>query len=159
LDISTLKDLTVPTHYVGDPTEVLALDTWIKLNRSVESLAARINQSDTMGGLTPTQFSVVETLYHLGPLPQCRLAARVFKSSGNMTLVIDNLEKLGLVSRQADKNDRRVSVVALTSLGKQTVSLIFPKHAAYVTELFSRLSPEEQRMLGEILRKLGKQTG
>ena len=147
----------MPTHYVGNPTEVRALDTWIKLNRSVESLVTRINQSNTMGGLTPTQFSVVEALFHLGPLPQCQLAARVFKSSGNMTLVIDNLEKLGLVSRQPDPNDRRVSVVALTSLGKQTVSMIFPQHAAEVTKLFEVLTAEEQRTLGEILRKLGKQ--
>jgi len=147
----------VPTHFVGSPTEVQALDTWIKLNRSVESLVTRINQSNTMGGLTPTQFSVVEALFHLGPLPQCQLAARVFKSSGNMTLVIDNLEKLGLVSRQPDPDDRRVSLVNLTSLGKQTVSVIFPQHAAAVARLFEVLSAEEQRKLGEILRKLGKQ--
>ena len=147
----------MPTHFVGSPTEVQALDTWIKLNRSVESLVTRINQSNTMGGLTPTQFSVVEALFHLGPLPQCQLAARVFKSSGNMTLVIDNLEKLGLVSRQPDPDDRRVSLVNLTSLGKQTVSVIFPQHAAAVARLFEVLSAEEQRKLGEILRKLGKQ--
>ena len=147
----------MPTHYIGSPTEVRALDTWIKLNRSVESLVSRINQSNTMGGLTPTQFSVVEALFHLGPLPQCQLAARVFKSSGNMTLVIDNLEKLGLVIRLPDPDDRRVSVVALTPLGKQTVSVIFPQHAAAVTQLFEVLSDEEQCKLGEILKKLGKQ--
>lgn len=147
----------MPTHYAGSPTEVQALDTWIKLNRAVESLVTRINQSNTMGGLTPTQFSVVEALFHLGPLPQCQLAARVFKSSGNMTLVIDNLEKLGLVTRQADPEDRRVSVVDLTPLGKQTVSMLFPVHAAAVAKLFEVLTPEEQRTLGDILRKLGKQ--
>lgn len=147
----------MPTHFVGSPTETQALDTWIKLNRSVDSLVTRINQSNTMGGLTPTQFSVVEALFHLGPLPQCQLAARVFKSSGNMTLVIDNLEKLGLVTRQADPDDRRVSVVDLTPLGKQTVSLIFPLHAAAVANLFKVLTREEQRTLGELLRKLGKQ--
>jgi MarR family 2-MHQ and catechol resistance regulon transcriptional repressor len=151
--------LIVPTHYVGSPTETQALDTWIKLNRSVDSLVTRINQSNTMGGLTPTQFSVVEALFHLGPLPQCQLAARVFKSSGNMTLVIDNLEKLGLVARQADPEDRRVSVVDLTPLGKQTVSMLFPIHAAAVAKLFAVLTPEEQRNLGDILRKLGKQEG
>ncbi len=147
----------MPTHYDGDPSEVLALDTWIKLNRSLDALVSRVNQSGTMGGLTPTQFAVVEALYHLGPLPQCQLAARVFKSSGNMTLVIDNLEKLGLVARQADEHDRRVSRVCLTALGRQTVSEIFPKHAAAIKELFEVLTPLEQRKLGEILRKLGKQ--
>ncbi len=147
----------MPTHYAGSPTEVRALDTWIKLNRALESLTSRINQGNTMGGLTPTQFSVVEALYHLGPLPQCQLAARVFKSSGNMTLVIDNLEKLGLVVRQPDPDDRRVSIVALTPLGEKTVGMIFPQHAAAVSDLFQVLTPEEHQVLGDLLRKLGKQ--
>lgn len=147
----------MPTHYKGDPKEVLALDTWIKLNRALEALVSQVNQSGTMGGMTPTQFAVVEALYHLGPLPQCQLAARVFKSSGNMTLVVDNLEKLGMVSRQSDAHDRRVSLVALTPLGKETVSKIFPGHAAFIKGLFTVLTSEEQRLLGETLRKLGKQ--
>lgn len=147
----------MPTHYRGDPKEVLALDTWIKLNRALEALASQVNQSGTMGGMTPTQFAVVEALYHLGPLPQCQLAARVFKSSGNMTLVVDNLEKLGMVSRQSDAHDRRVSLVVLTPLGKETVSKIFPGHAAFIKDLFIVLTSEEQRLLGETLRKLGKQ--
>lgn len=147
----------MPTHYQGNPKEVLALDTWIKLNRALDTLTSRVNQSGTMGGLTPTQFAVVEALYHLGPLPQCQLAARVFKSSGNMTLVIDNLEKLGLVSRQADDHDRRISLVGLTASGRETVGRIFPEHAAFITELFASLTPEEQRLLGKTLRKLGKQ--
>lgn len=147
----------MPTHFIGASNEVLALDTWIKLNRAYDTLVGQVNQSGTMGGMTPTQFSVVEALYHLGPLPQCQLAARVFKSSGNMTLVVDNLEKLGLVSRQPDARDRRVSLVSLTALGKQTVSIVFPKHAAEVTDLFSVLSPDEQITLGNLLRKLGKQ--
>ncbi len=147
----------MPTHYAGDPEEVLALDTWIKLNRSVDALVAKVNESGTMGGLTPTQFAVVEALYHLGPLSQCQLAARVFKSSGNMTLVVDNLEKLGLVRRQPDPNDRRVSIVSLTPHGDQTVRGIFPKHAATIKGLFEVLAPKDQRILGELLRKLGKQ--
>lgn len=147
----------MPTHYQGDPSEVLALDTWIKLNRSLDALTSRVHESGTMGGLTPTQFAVVEALYHLGPLPQCHLAARVFKSSGNLTLVIDNLEKLGLVARHADEHDRRVSLVSLTALGRQTVSDIFPRHSAVIKGLFDVLTPAEQRSLSELLRKLGKQ--
>jgi len=131
-DISTSKDLSMPTHYTGSPTEVRALDTWIKLNRALESLTSRINQRNTMGGLTPTQFSVVEALFYLGPLPQCQLAERVFKSSGNMTLVIDNLEKLGLVIRQADPDDRRVSIVALTPLENKRLSLSFRSSSCHI---------------------------
>ena len=110
-----------------------------------------------MDSLTETQFGVLEALRHLGSMAQCELAGKLLKSNGNITMVIDNLEKRGLVQRQADKNDRRISRIVLTVTGQQLIDEIFPMHAAAVAEEFSILSPEEQRELSRLLRKLGKQ--
>lgn len=146
----------MPTHYQGDPEHIRALNTWIKLTRATESIAARLNHEKTIGKLTLTQFGVLDVLRHLGPLPQCDIAAKLLKSSGNITLVIDNLEKLDLVRRGPDPNDRRISRVALTPAGQQLFDEVFPNHAAAVAQELSRLSPKEQETLGVLLRKLGK---
>lgn len=145
----------MPTHYHGKKEEVLALDTWIKLTRAVDSLNSRLNQHGTLGGLTESQFGVLEAICHLGPLPQCTLAAKLLKSSGNITVVIDNLEKRALVRREADPNDRRVSRVTLTPQGQTLIDEIFPLHAAAIAEEFSVLTSAEQEQLGVMLRKLG----
>mgnify|MGYP000846043203 CR=1 FL=1 len=147
----------MPTHYQGKEAEVLALDTWIKLTRAADTLTSRLNQSGTMGGLTESQFGVLEVIRHLGPLPQCDLAAKLLKSSGNITLVIDNLEKRNLVRREADPKDRRVSRIFLTPAGQALIDEIFPQHAATVADAFSVLTAEEQAALGAMLRKLGRQ--
>ena len=110
-----------------------------------------------MGGLTESQFGVLEVIRHLGPLPQCDLAAKLLKSSGNITLVIDNLEKRNLVRREADPKDRRVSRIFLTPAGQALIDEIFPQHAATVADAFSVLTAEEQAALGAMLRKLGRQ--
>ena len=146
----------MPTHYQGDPKEVQALDTWIKLTRAYESLNTRLHRRGSTGSLTDTQFGVLEVLHHLGSMPQCDLAAKLLKSSGNITMVIDNLEKRGLVRREADANDRRVSRIVLTAAGSQLIEEIFPQHAAAVSQEFAVLSREEQEVLGRLLRKLGK---
>ncbi|MBI1881639.1 MAG: MarR family transcriptional regulator [Chloroflexi bacterium] len=146
----------MPTHYRGSDQEVLALNTFIKLSRASDALLARLNQHDTMANLTHSQFGVLESLYHLGPMCPGELSTKLLKSGGNMTLVIDNLEKQGLVQRERDSEDRRMIIVSLTPAGHELISEIFPNHVAAIVEELSYLTPEEQKTLGDLCRKLGK---
>ena len=146
----------MPTHYRGTPQEILALDTFIKLNRAAESVGSRLHQGGTFDGLTGSQFGVLETLYHLGPLCLGEISAKLLKSGGNITLVIDNLEKQGLVQRVRDPDDRRMINVSLTEEGEALIRQLLPPHVAAIVAEMSNLTPEEQRTLGRLCRKLGK---
>jgi MarR family 2-MHQ and catechol resistance regulon transcriptional repressor len=146
----------VPTHYAGAATEVLALDTFIKLTRAVESFGARLARRRTTGDLTPSQFGVLESLYHLGPLRQGEVGAKLLRSGGDITLVVDNLEKHGLVRRERGTEDRRVVVVSLTEAGRARIEQVLPVHVAAIVEEMGALTAEEQETLGRLCRKLGK---
>lgn len=146
----------MPTHFTGTPEAVLALDTFIKLTRANNSVLARIAQHGTYQDLSVSQFGTLEVLYHLGAMSQTEICGKLLKSGGNTTLVIDNLEKRGLVQRRRDPEDRRVMMVELTEAGLALISSIFPRHAQVVAEEMAVLSPEEQRQLGELCKKLGK---
>lgn len=147
----------MPTHYSGTPKETLALNTLIKLTRAAESVSARLSQRGSQGNLTPSQFGVLEALYHLGPMCQTDLGTKLLKSSGNITLVIDNLEKRELVRRVRSHEDRRFIQVSLTEQGQELIALIFPRQLAAIVEEMSVLDPQEQETLGSLCRKLGKQ--
>lgn len=149
----------MPTHYQGTSQEILALNTFIKLTRSVEALQIRLHQRGTLKELTVSQFGVLEALYHLGSMCQNELGNKILKSSGNMTLVIDNLEKHGLVKRERSHDDRRMVSVHLTELGRKRVEELLPGHVAAIASELSKLTPEEQETLGELCRKLGKPQG
>lgn len=146
----------MPTHWSGSPEERLALDAYIKLWRASHSVEARANRHLAEHGLSLSQFSVLEALHFLGPLPQRALAAKVLRSHGNLTLVIDNLERDGLVRRERGERDRRVVTVHLTEAGAAKVAGVLPPHVAGVVEVFSALSPQEQETLGALCRKLGR---
>ena len=146
----------MPTHFDGPDCQVLALDTMIKLTRATNTLMARLARRNTQGELTESQIGTLEALYHLGPMSQTEICGKLLKSSGNTTLVVDNLEKHGLVQRQRDEHDRRVIMVQLTDAGRELITTLFPLHAAAVSEEMAVLTPEEQRQLGELCRKLGK---
>jgi MarR family 2-MHQ and catechol resistance regulon transcriptional repressor len=146
----------MPTHFDGPECQVLALDTMIKLTRATNTLLARLARRATHGELTESQFGTLEALYHLGPMSQTEICSKLLKSSGNTTLVVDNLEKHGLVQRQRDEHDRRVIMVQLTDAGRTLIADLFPTHAAVVAEELAVLTAEEQRQLGDLCRKLGK---
>jgi len=139
------------------PNERLALSTFVKLARAFESVTNRTHKHIAEAGLTPSQFGVLEALYSLGPLCQKELGAKILKTSGNITMVIDNLEKNGLVRRERSAEDRRYVTVHLTDNGYEIIHGLFPKHAREIASDISVLTCEEQRTLGALLRKLGKQ--
>ncbi len=146
----------MPTHYSGTRAELRTLDTFIKLTRCTNSLLGRLAERNTVGDLTWSQFAVLETLYHLGPMTQGEISIKVLKSGSNMTTVIDNLERDGLVRRERDGDDRRVIHVHLTDEGTRRIETVLPGHVAALVEELSVLSAKEQETLGELCKKLGK---
>lgn len=145
----------MPTHFTGSRAEKRTLDTFIKLTRCTNSVMARLSERNTIGDLTYSQFAVLETLYHLGPMTQGEISQKVLKSVSNMTTVIDNLERDSFVRRERDANDRRVIHVHLTESGSNKLEAVFPTHVAALVEEFSILSAKEQEALGELCKKLG----
>jgi MarR family 2-MHQ and catechol resistance regulon transcriptional repressor len=146
----------MPTHHEGTEEERRALDVYIKLMRAADSVGLRSMKSIQGSGLTPTQFGVLEALYHLGPMMLSELAQKHLKSPNNLTVVTDNLEKHGLVRRVRDEKDRRVIRVYLTDAGRDLIRQFFPVHARSVVAQMSVLTSEEQEQLGCLLRRLGK---
>lgn len=146
----------MPTHYTGTRVEIRTLDTFIKLTRCTNSLFARLSERNTLEDITPSQFAVLEALYHLGSLTQGEVSTKVLKSGSNMTTVIDNLERNGLVRRERDAKDRRVIHVYLTEAGTSKVEALLPGHVEALVEEFKVLSASEQQTLGALCKKLGK---
>ncbi len=143
------------TKYEGTPEEVAALDLYIKLSRAAESATHHINRHLQAENLTMSQFGALEALYFLGPLRPGQLAHKILKSGGNMTLVINNLVKRGLVTRQRREEDRRCIDIEITPAGQTLIANIFPRHVAGIVDTMSVLSENEQEQLSALCRKLG----
>lgn len=145
------------THYRGSDEEKRTLNAFIKLMRATESVNNRLNRHLAEADLTISQFGVLEALLHIGPLNQKALGEKLLKSGGNITLVIDNLEKCGHVERNRDPEDRRSMLISLTDEGRTFIKSFFPRHLKQIMREFSVLSPAEKDQLAEICRKLGLQ--
>lgn len=143
------------THYKGKKDDIETLNAFIKLMRATESINNRLKRNLADNDLTVSQFGVLEALYHLGPLNQRALGQKLLKSGGNITMVIDNLERRGDVIRKADPDDRRAVLIHLTKSGKAFIENFFPSHLERIIEEFSVLSKKEKSDLERICKKLG----
>lgn len=144
------------THHAGRPDEVQALDAYIKLARATDTLYQTLARALKERGLSTSQLGVLELLFHLGPMCQRAAAEKMLQSGGNMTTVVDNLEQRGLVRRERQLDDRRFVTLHLTPAGRMLIEDVFPAHAGRITQLMSALTPDEQRVLAGLCKKLGR---
>jgi len=148
---------TTPDNTPGvNDIQQRALKTYVRLMRAVDAVTVALHRHLADHRLTISQFGVLEALHHRGPLCQKELAAKILKSGGNLTMVIDNLEKCALVQRIRDEQDRRKFMITLTDAGQTLIATIFPTHAETARQVFSVLEPDELDELGRLLLKLGK---
>jgi DNA-binding MarR family transcriptional regulator len=108
-------------------------------------------------GLTAPSFAVLVTLARLGGesgVSQRRLADELRLTPGTVSVRIDRLVEEGLVTREPDPNARRNVLVALTPRGRDLFERVVPAHLANEARLVSALTDPEQKLLGDLLRKL-----
>lgn len=145
----------MPTHYSGSDRERRALDTYIKFVRAAESTLAHLSGELAEHDLTLSQFGTLELIYHLGPLCQKTIGEKLLKSGGNITMVVNNLEARGLVTRKRRESDRRFVSVELTESGRDLIEQILPEHVDTIVDVFSVLSAEEQETLARLCKRVG----
>jgi MarR family 2-MHQ and catechol resistance regulon transcriptional repressor len=84
------------------------------------------------------------------------IGPKVDLNPGSVSVAVDRLYKKGLVSRVESDNDRRVRTVSLTEKGRRVFVPIFREHAALIKRAFQDVSPQEQRRIEEVLKKIGR---
>ncbi len=144
------------SHYDGTEPEIRALDAYIKLMRCTAVLSSQLQRSLKAHGLTVSQLGVLEALHHLGPMCQRDVGRKLLLSGGNITTVVNNLERRGLVLRVRGQQDRRYVRLELTDEGEAFIAEVFPHHAARITELMAGLDAAQLQQLGDLARTLGR---
>ncbi|MFB5759787.1 MarR family winged helix-turn-helix transcriptional regulator [Paenibacillus medicaginis] len=133
----------------------LALNLFVVLARAYNSVTSRTNRDIHSHGLNTTEFGVLDLLYHRGPQPLQKIGEKVLISSGNITYVVDKLQKKNLLRRRASQDDRRVIFAELTEEGRYFFEQIFPQHKQVISDTVSGLSAEEKEKAVALLKKLG----
>lgn len=134
-----------------------SLKLFIVLSRAHRSINDVVNKHIAENGLNPTEFAVLELLYHKGDQPLQQIGGKILLASGSITYVVDKLEQKEYLRRVACKNDRRVIFAQITEKGKNFIESIFPEHEQRIDQIMSALTSEEKETAIELLKKIGYQ--
>ncbi|PLR69353.1 MarR family transcriptional regulator [Bacillus sp. PAMC26568] len=133
----------------------LALSLFKTFARAFKSVSEHSIRDSKEHGFNPTEFSVLELLYTKGPQKLQQIGSRLLLVSGNVTYVIDKLEKNEYIYREQDPKDKRSVYAKLTEKGQAYLDEIYPIHTVRMARAFSGLSIEEQQQLIALLKKAG----
>ena len=122
----------------------------IALGRTYRNAHRKSSELFREKGLTLAQFTVLELLYNRGEQTVQSIIDKVLSSSGNITVVVRNLEQMGLVGRRDNPEDGRSYLIGITPKGKALMDETF----AALEEAFSKLTTEEKETVVALLKKL-----
>jgi MarR family transcriptional regulator, 2-MHQ and catechol-resistance regulon repressor len=128
---------------------------WLILWKAASAVQAYSRASIEALEMCLSDFMVLEVLLHRGPLPVNIIGQKVLLTSGSMTTSVDRLEHRGLVLRQTDPFDGRVTLVHLTKEGRKLIEKAFSRHAAGMEQLVADWGEEERRQFIESLKRIG----
>ncbi len=129
-------------------TAVLA---WMRLARIFQKVDTASAQMFRAHQLSTAQFDALAQIGAAGGITQQELANALLVTKGNISQLIVRLEQQGIVTR---RQSGRTNCLFLTERGQALFNAVVPQQEALIAELFSPLSPEEQRQLLVLLRKL-----
>jgi MarR family 2-MHQ and catechol resistance regulon transcriptional repressor len=137
-----------------DPSN-LSLELFVVLSRAYKSMMDYAVRDIRQYDLNPTEFAVLELLYHKGPQPLQQIGYRILLASGSITYVVDKLEKKGLLIRKPCTDDRRIIYALISESGREWMDQIFPFHKKAIDAAMASLKEEEKETVIQLLKKLG----
>ena len=133
-----------------------AIHTWLIMMKAFQAIHHFTFPPILKQGLGDSDFRVLDVLLHKGPMPVNALGPKVDLNPGSVSVAVDRLYKKGFVSRVESESDRRVRTVSLTEKGRRVFVPIFRQHAALIKRAFQDVSPDEQRQMEEVLKRIGR---
>ena len=139
----------------------VSLKLFVVLSKAYKSIMDSAVKDMKKHGLSATEFTVMELLFHKGRIPLQQIGDKILVTSGSITYNIDKLENRGLLRRVPSPDDRRVTFAEITEEGTKLFEQVFPSHAEAIDRLMSGLTLEEKKLAIDLIKKLGlkAQTG
>ncbi|MDU5201090.1 MarR family transcriptional regulator [Finegoldia magna] len=130
-----------------------SMAVYISMSRVINTLRRENNKLILKHDLTLGQFAVMEALYSKGRLSTGEVMEKILTTSGNIPVIVKNLEKDGFITREQDESDKRRFILDLTDKGKDLMDEIVPENLKFMDELISLWDDDEKEELIILMNK------
>ncbi len=121
---------------------------WVAVAKACHSMERALGTALQPHGLKPAQLDVLMNLYRHPGMSQHDLARKLLVGRSNITMLLPQLEKRELVSREVDGKDRRIMRLTLTAGGEALLLDALKSYGALIEKAMSASTPEQCDMIG-----------
>lgn len=145
-----------PEHEPG-PARIRDRPTWL-ISRAYTRSHRLLNEGFAAGGagLRSYHYRLLAALEESGPRSQADLGRATSVDRSDVATVLAELERLGLVARDVDPDNRRRNIVSISKAGSKRLRALDELLDEVQEQVVAPLSPNERRQLTRLLRKLGE---
>ena len=125
----------------------------IATHRIVKELDRETMKIGAEFGLTFPQFMVLEALLHKDGMTVGEIKDAILSTNGTIPVIINNLQKSGMVKREQDAKDHRKSLIKLTAKGRELIERVCPENNRMFISRFDVWTKDEKTELIKLLSK------
>ena len=117
----------------------------------------RIESALSAYGLSAVKINALLIIRHVGGgrgISQRDLSGRMIVSAGNVTRLLDRLEKEGLVNRTACPTDRRINLIKVTAKASKALDSAWPVYLSTMNGIGAMVPDPKKRAAIQILEAL-----
>lgn len=138
------------------PWENPRFRNWIAVVRAEKAVVRELTKVLAPLDLKIPQLDVLMNLYRHPGLSQHELARRLLVGRSNITMLLPQLEKQGLLNREGDPKDKRVMRLTLTDKGRERLMQALEVYSALIDQVMAQSTPEECDIVGDQMRRIAE---
>ena len=128
--------------------------TWIAVARACQLMQLTLARNMAHLEIKPPHLDIMINLYRREGISQQELARKLLVGRSNMSMLLPQLEKRGLIERRADARDKRVLRLHLTEEGKAVTEQAMKIQTALIDTVMATSSEERCLMVADHMEKI-----
>jgi MarR family transcriptional regulator, organic hydroperoxide resistance regulator len=153
------KQVTAEHHHF--PWDHPRFRSWIAVARACQLMQQTLSRRLADLDIKPPHLDILVNLYRFDGITQQELARKLLVGRSNMSMLLPQLEKRGLIERRGDTRDKRVLRLSLTSVGRTLTeeameiqtALIEDSHGGTPIEDCMKIAETMERMIAILLKE------
>lgn len=129
---------------------------WVAVARACQAVERALARALTPLDLKPAHLDLMMNIYRHPGLSQQEVANKLLVGRSNITMLLPQMEKRGLVERRADSNDKRILRLHLTEKGERLLARALKIHLELVNKAMSGSSARECDIVGNAMKRVAE---
>ena len=129
---------------------------WISLIRAEKAVLTALTKGLQPLDLKIAQLDVLMNLYRHPGMSQHELARRLLVGRSNITMLLPQLEKRGVLRREGDAKDKRVLRLFLTADGEALLMKALKVYSGLIARVMAQSTPAECDAMGDQMRRISE---